>query len=154
MSEVEIEGQLFLCQKLPARAQYHIGRRLAPVLKGLMPLFQMIAARANGGEVVPPDPYEIIAALTETLALLSDTDSDYVMDHCLAAVRFRSGDRWAPLIAPGGGMMLRVVEEDLSTHLRLVWEVLATNLTDFSLDRILGSQNGMATMQGFPSFSN
>jgi hypothetical protein len=154
--EVEIEGQRYLCQKISARAQLQIARRLAPVLEGLVPLFHhlnrgnlMPSANGDGALVPGPiDPYEIVASMLKTMAKMPDEDVDYVMNNCLAAVRFQSGDRWAPLMAPGGGLMLRVVEEDLSTHLRLVWEVLAENLTNFSLDRLLGSQSA-AMMQTF-----
>ena len=150
MSEVEIAGQIYLTGKMPARTQFHVVRRMAPVLKGIAPLF----ARMNGngamlvqdvetGQMVPAgiSLFDGLAAITDTIGMMSDADANYVIDRCLETVRFRSGERWAPLMAPGGGLMLQHAD-DLAVQLRLVWEVLADNLQNFSLETLLPSQSG------------
>lgn len=70
---------------------------------------------------------------------LSDADIDFVMDTCLDVVRYRSGERYERLRAPGGVLMLPAAADDLAVQLRLVWEVLVTSLQNFSLATLLPS---------------
>jgi hypothetical protein len=49
MAEVEIDGQVYLCNKLPTRTQLHVVKRLMPVLQGLAPIL-LYAYRATKGE--------------------------------------------------------------------------------------------------------
>jgi hypothetical protein len=152
MSEIEIAGQAYLCGKMPARKQFHVARRLTPIIKHLTPLFAarpQILTQDSNGALVPQfgaiNIFDGIAALTDTIGEISDDDADYVIDNCLAVVKFNSGGGWAPLTAPNGGLMLQQAD-DLATQLRLVWEVLSENLSNFSFERLLPSQTG--TMNG------
>lgn len=135
MSEIEIGGTLYQCNKIsPARRQYHVMRRLLPAIGEFVNLF---TAQQAGIEV--PDG-EWMGAVARAVPTLSDADSDYVLDNALAFVRFKSGDRWAPLTASNGsGLMLDALVDDLATQLRLVFEVLRESLENFSVERLLGS---------------
>jgi hypothetical protein len=155
MSEVELGGQRYLIGKMSGRTQFHVARRMAPVIKGLVPMFGRMNG-ANGatlvrdgesGQMVPEGItlFEAVAALTDTIGMMSDTDANYVLDRCLEAVRFRSAERWAPLTAPGGGLMLQQAD-DLAVQLRLVWEVLVENLGSFSPEKLLSSQTANGQM--------
>jgi hypothetical protein len=157
MSEVQIGDQTYLCGRMPARKQFHVARRLTPIIKHLTPLFaaapQVLIADGNGTMVPAIGAISIfdgIAALTDTIGEISDTDADYVIDNCLDAVKFASGGGWAPLRAagspPGTGIMLPAADR-IDVQLRLVWEVLRENLSNFSLETLLPSQtgNGLAT---------
>jgi hypothetical protein len=152
MSEVEIAGQKYLCEKMRARKQFHVARRLTPIIKHLTPLFanqtQMLVAGENG--VLLPmisgiSIFDGIAALSDTITEISDADADYVIDNCLDVVRFQSGSGWAALRAPGAapgtGFMLQAADR-LDVQLRLVWEVLVENLSNFSFETLLPSQTG------------
>lgn len=133
MSEIDIAGQEYACGKLAIRAQLHVARRLSPLLGHLAP---MMAQAVNGGGELAISPVAALAALSETVRELSDADLDYILDHCLECVRFRQGERWAPLRAPNGMMMLQAAD-DLAVQLRLVWEVLSESLANFSLGTLL-----------------
>jgi hypothetical protein len=150
MPEVAIHDQVYLVGKMNARKQFHVVRRLTPMIKHLTPLF----SRANqtlieneDGTMVPVvggiSIFEGLSAVSDTIAEISDSDADYVIDTCLDSVKFRSNGGWAPLKAPGSpsgaGIMLPAAD-DLSTQLRLVWEVLVYNLGNFSLETLLPSQ--------------
>ena len=132
MSDVEINGQLYRCGRMPTRVQLYVVKRLAPVFQGLAPLFA-----AEGGVNI----YEGIAALTNTVGLLSDADADYVMDAALACVGWRQGAGWQPLRAPGGAFMIGAADR-LDVQIRLLWEVLYESLSDFSLGLLLQSLTG------------
>jgi hypothetical protein len=172
MSEIEIDGQLYRCDRLPTRVQLHVVKRLAPVLQGFIPLIlyardRAVAvgtngAAANGATAAPngadgdgpngaagaaslefdrdawvavmrePDMIvEAIASLTRTIGMLSDADADFILDAALAAVRWRQGERWVPLRAANGALMLQQAD-DLAIQLQLTWEVLVESVQNFS----------------------
>jgi hypothetical protein len=170
MSEIEIDGQLYRCDRLPTRVQLHVVKRLAPVLQGFIPLILFARDRAaaapangaaNGGAAAngadgagaefdrdawvtvmrePDMIIEAIAALTRTIGMLSDADADFILDAALAAVRWRQGERWVPLRAANGALMLQQAD-DLTIQLQLTWEVLVESVQNFSRARLPLFQN-------------
>jgi hypothetical protein len=156
--EVQIGPHEYLCGRMPTRVQFHVARRLLPVMKGLQPLFaragQTLISDGNGAMV--PDVgnisiFEGLAALGDTLGMMPDSEADYVIDHALDAVRWKQAGRWMPLRVNGGLMVQEA--DDLATQLRLTWGVLVESLANFSIETLFGSQttNGMDQS---PSFSN
>jgi hypothetical protein len=149
MSEIQINGDIFLCGRMNARKQFHVARRLTPIINHLVPLMNGTPMLVNDGTgtMVPSlgnlGIVQAIAAISDTIRELPDADADYVIDTCLDAVKFRSGNSWAPLRAPGsppgGGLMLGSADR-FDTQMRLVGEVLWENLSDFSLETVLPSQ--------------
>ena len=142
MSLVQINGQDFNCGKLPTRTQWHVVRRLMPVLQGMMPLFAVLENMRNEGgnpDLSGINVFDAMSALTNTIGMLTDADADYILDAALACVRWRQGDRWMPIRAPGGAFMIGTADE-FDVQLRLLWEVLRESLTGFSLANVLPSQ--------------
>lgn len=131
-SEIDIDGTTYQCNRLRTRTQYHVVRRLTPALSYFVPLF----AASQQGDEVPLG--EWIRALMQAIPELSDQDSDYIIDNALAVVRFKSGDRWASLMAPNGGGLMYEAADQLDTQLRLVFEVLRVSLENFSFAKVLG----------------
>lgn len=148
MSEVTIKGQVYLCGRLNARQQLHVVKRLAPVLQGLLPLWAMIQ-QSEAGDVSPNElGMHAAVVISQTIGQMSDDASDYVLDMCLSAVKFRSpAGTWAPLrVGNGSGQVMLDAADDLAVQMRLLWEVLYENLQNFSLEVLLPtSLQGMMT---------
>ena len=70
MNEFEVDGHIYRSKKMAARTQFHVMRRMAPILAPL----QAVASGDMTGSLV---------ALAEAIGGLSDEASDYVLDHCL-----------------------------------------------------------------------
>ena len=140
MSEVTINGQEYLIGKLNARQQLMIVKRLAPVLQGLLPIWAMIQ-QSESGQLSPNElGFHAAVAISNTISSLSDNDTDFVLDMCLSAVKFKSPvGNWAPLRAGnnGSGMVMLEKADDLAVQMRLLWEVLYENLRNFSLETLL-----------------
>ena len=158
MSIIEISGQHFNCGKLPTRTQWHVVRRLMPVIQGMMPLFaaseQMRLNDAGDGTVSPLDAvnvFDALSALTNTIGMLNDQDADYIIDAALNCVRWRQGDRWMPIRAPGGAFMIGTADE-FDVQIRLLWEVLRESLANFTPANIFPSPapNGLDPMEPTP----
>ena len=140
MSEVTLNGQQYLIGKLNARQQWHIARRLLPFISQFMPLIGAIQRAQQEPDVPmnPPLEIQLLAAVSGTMSAMSEPDVDYILDHCLAAIRFRSGTgNWAPLAPNGARMLASDAADAFDVQVRLVGEVLYANLSNFSLENAL-----------------
>jgi hypothetical protein len=132
--EKTINNSVYNIGKLPAMTQFHVARRLAPLLRGAMgmQLTDLRIVRNDAGEAVSLDG-DIDAALgplLEALPALKDEDVEYVVNRCLDAVSMRQpGGAFAPLRANGVTMF----PLDLPTMLRLTYEVIRENMAGFTV---------------------
>jgi hypothetical protein len=121
--------------KLNARQQFHVARRLAPLISQLATFGPMIA-QALSGDASPEATEALIMPLTRALSGMSDQDCDYVLDACLAVVQRGQGgngagpalfaDIWSPR---AGKLMFEDIQ--LPEMLQIAAEVLRENLTGF-----------------------
>jgi len=147
MSDIEISGQQYRCGRMPTRTQFHVVKRLIPVLQGLAPLFSEVAKHNlvtdETGNMVPDlssiSAIDAVGALSNTISMLTDADGDFILDSALSCVRWNQGDRWIPLLAPGG-TLTNGNADDLAVQLRLLWEVLSQSLANFSFATLLPSR--------------
>ena len=118
--EFELNGQTYAVGKIDARAQFHIIRRLAPVLGEIAPA----AASGNmtGLDALPP--------LAAAIAGLSDADADYCLFGLLAVVRRKQpqGMGWGP-VATGNTLMYEDI--GMVEMLQLAWKALEFNMSGF-----------------------
>lgn len=116
--EFELEGRTYRANKIDARAQFHIVRRLAPVLGEIVPALQ-----GKGGlDALPP--------LANAVAKLTDSDADYVIFGLLKAVvrKQDQGLGWGP-VATGEQLMYDDITMPLM--LKLAWQSFSFNMSGF-----------------------
>jgi hypothetical protein len=97
----EIRGQQFKVGKINAMKQYHIVRRIAPILGEMLPAMKDIAKKKidNLTEEEQLDQAAKIAGPVMTgLSKLNDKDSEFVLFSLLAAVEINQGTNWARLV--------------------------------------------------------
>jgi hypothetical protein len=113
MTEVEIQGETYQLGKMSGREQFHIFKKFLRVIRKL------------GGENM---------SILDTLAEMSDEDSDAVMDKCLDLVKRRQGNAWMPIKAVGAAhrFMFEDVRDSLNLQMELTNAVLGANLENFS----------------------
>lgn len=132
-TEFEIDGQTYRSGKMPARAQFHVLRRMAPIIGPLQAL-------ATGS-----DPLTALPVLAEAIGSLSDEAADYVMDNCLGVVDRKQGETgWAKIRAASGARMFADI--DLMAEMQIVAHVLRDNYTPLF-------QRGLATFGSGASLS-
>ncbi|SAL25717.1 phage tail assembly chaperone [Caballeronia telluris] len=120
MSElVEISGQQYRIGRLDAKRQFHVARRLAPLLAGLG---GALKGEAKGFA-------EMVSPIAEALAKMSDEDTDYVLDTCLLVVQRQSGQGWQSVMVKNGGLLFQDI--DLPAMLQLTVAVIQQNLGSF-----------------------
>lgn len=143
MVEFELEGKSFRFDKLTAMQQFHVSRKIAPLLPPLMPIFVKIAKEKEEAEKPKrgkkekglTDDLESIGPLLQPfadgLAAMSDDASEYVFGTCLGAVRYLHNDNWIPMWSVGGKVAMVMELNDFSLLLRLVVRVIAESLSPF-----------------------
>lgn len=132
--EFELEGRTYRVGKIDARAQFHIVRRLAPILGELA---GALKGRTAGPEVSKDDPefktkaaMEVMPPIAGALAKLSDADADYVIFGLLKVV-LRKQDQglgWGPVST---GEQLMYDDITMPTMLKLAWKALSFNMSGF-----------------------
>ena len=141
MTELEIGGNAYRINSMPAMTQFHVMRKLGPVLPGIVPVLAQAAAalpqadgQEDGGTMTTVDGVAAIAMaarpLLDGLAAMADADAEYVINHCLSAVmrRDHGGKSWNAVSRDGVTMFDDI---DLMTSMQIVWAVLRENYTGF-----------------------
>lgn len=116
---IEVGGQQYRIGRLDAKKQFHVARRLAPLLAGLGGALQ---GESKGFT-------QLVTPIAEALSKMSDEDTDYVIDTCLAVVQRQSNNQWASVMVRNGGLMFQDI--DMAQMLQLTVAVVQGNLGNF-----------------------
>jgi hypothetical protein len=134
MIEFEIEGKQFRFDKLTAMQQFHVSRKIAPLIPPLMPIFAQIK-KDGEKRVSVADDFEVIGPLLQPfadgLAEMADDSSEYVFGTCLGAVQYRHVNNWVPIWSATAKTAMFTELNDISLLLRLVVRVIAESLASF-----------------------
>lgn len=121
----ECGGHTYSIGKLDAMTQFHVARRIAPLMSSV--LLSLALLRGGAGQD------EMLMAATPGLNVLSqmtDEQSEYVIGACMSCVKRAVGDRWAPVTSTGSTRMM-FEDLDVMVLLQLTAEVIKTNLGSF-----------------------
>lgn len=129
MSEVIIGENTYVIGKLNAMKQFHLSRRLLPILQKLIPAFVAF----QGVDVAKQDFTKMASAMgpaVEALSEMSDADSEYVVSLCLSVVKKRNDKLMVPV---WNDKLNAPMFEDMGLQemLQLTWEVIGANLGSF-----------------------
>ena len=140
MSEITINGIPYRTGRLNAIKQFHVMRRVMPVIAASGPALQTALAGLQGtGEADLAKLFDALGPIADAVGNLSDEASNFVIGTCLGVVTTnRVGSVWAPLANAQGALMFD--DLPLASVLKLVMLVLQENLGSFLAD-IGGSSN-------------
>lgn len=140
MDEINVGPHRYMVGRLDAFAQFHVSRRIAPVVPTLLPVlaeFSKNEVQAALASAQSADQVEITAfsglgvavmPFAEALAQMSDDNADYVIKTCLSVVK-RVTDGGLSAVSRQGNLMFD--DLDLSALLPLVIAVLRSSLGNF-----------------------
>ncbi|BAU93386.1 hypothetical protein MPPM_4781 [Methylorubrum populi] len=132
MNEFEVDGHTYRSKKMNARTQFHVMRRMAPILAPL----QSVATGDLNGTLVP---------LAQAIGSLSDDASDYILDRCLEVVERKQGEAgWAKVKLDGGRNMFDDI--DLMALLQIAANVLRDNYAVLFQKGLALQSNGGASL--------
>ena len=125
--EFEIKGQQYRTAKLSVFDQLKVSRKLLPVLAGMMSDFNGIKAAAQGGDIYQALE-KALPKLADSLAGMSEEDTNAIIHPCLAVVSRQHGKGWTPVFSQGDLMFDDV---DLVGMLQMVGRVVGDSLGNF-----------------------
>ena len=126
-------GKEFKLSKLDPFKQFHIVRRLGPILGEIIPVAQKLNRMNSDGlseEEKLAQAAEIARPIMEGLRNLSDKDADYVLFGLLSAVEVKQpeSNSWARIVRDGN---LMIGNLDLPVMLQAAGRAFAYNLSGF-----------------------
>ena len=141
--DLEIKGQPHRTGRLNARQQFHVTRRLAPVMiarmQGIAAMAAIVGASARPAadavepEGQPPLSGDALIAgfmpIANAIKALSDEEADYVITTCLSVCSKLVNGQAAPVQAPNGRLMFD--DMDMAGMLKLVQAVVKENCESF-----------------------
>ncbi len=136
MAEFQIGGSLYRTKgKIDARQQFHIARRLAPLVGQIVSLGPLLQTALSGPAIDPSAVEALIVPFSTALAKIPDEDCDYVLDRCLSVVQAQRTQPngavvWADVWS---GRVGRMMFEDITLPqmMQIAAEVLQENLAGF-----------------------
>lgn len=134
MDTFVINEKTYKVRKLNAFRQLHVVRRIAPILKELLPeAVKMSKLQKQGSdlsEVSEDETLKMITPVMEGFSRLSDIDSEYVIKALLEGAEVQQAQgNWARVATPENGLMFQ--DMDLMTMLQLSARVFMYNLSGF-----------------------
>lgn len=143
---IEINGNTYRINRLPAMTQFHVLRKLAPVLPTIAPVISTVAMVAPSGERIASEAendkapsalmgeIELLAMacrpLADALADLPDNSAEYVIDAAMSCVLRKDGKGFSSAWEPSSHQPMY---DDIDTLaiLALTWHSLKFSLSPF-----------------------
>lgn len=138
--ELEVAGKAYSIGKMSAMKQFHVSRRIAPLIPKLIPLFTRV--KSSGGAISADldGMAEVLQPFADALAEMNDADAEYVMGACMAAVQRKNEYGWtAAWNEQAKGPMFDDI--DLGVMLPLTVRCIVANLGPF-IQGLLTSPGG------------
>lgn len=125
-TELPLGQDLYQIGRLPALSQFHVTRRVAPILANMG--VSVIDSLRTTGELSDEDMVSVMGTAAEVVAKMSDADVEYVIFTCLSVVRKKQEDVWAAVV---NGKQFMFQTMDMQLMMRLTVAVLKENLSGF-----------------------
>ncbi|WP_336792482.1 phage tail assembly chaperone [Pantoea anthophila] len=125
--EFEIKGVNYRVSKLSVFDQLKVSRKLLPVLAGMLGDFQSIKTATQGGDVYKALE-TALPKIADSLAEMSEEDTNAIIFPCLSVVARQNGKVWAPVMSQNELMFDDI---DLMSMLQIVGRVVGDSLGNF-----------------------
>jgi hypothetical protein len=139
-----INGETYQAVKLDAFKQFHLSRKIAPVIPTLFPVFVEISKQSDLAANMDKLAL-MLQPFADALANLSDEHSEYVLKTCLSAVRRQVGDKWMPVWSDAQKVCM-FDDMDLGVMVQVSMNVIQDSLGGF-IQGLLMSQASNPTNQ-------
>jgi hypothetical protein len=139
MKTLDIGGNTYEIGKMPTRTQFHVQRRVMPILLALGPsLIGALGSMKSGPDATTAEKSgseadimtAAMAPLVGSLAEMRDDELDYIINACLAVCNRKVGDKWARVLAPDG-VTFMFADMTSSEMMQLTVATIQENLGNF-----------------------
>lgn len=112
--EFEVGSFTYRNAKLGPKQQFHLARRLAPILTALQ----------------GADEGSLFGAMATSIAEMPDEQCNYILDTCLSVVQRQQGDKWAKVLNDRNKELM-FEDIDFKDMLAIAKNVIEDNLGNF-----------------------
>jgi len=150
---VVIGDRTYQIGKMSAQDQFHVFRRVMPLLKPIMETIKRGRKDLKEGEDLDIRQIlqaGVVAAISDDLANIPDEQLNYVIDKCLSVTSLVQSGAVVPIMVNGRSMFQAM---DMPTMIQIMWAVLLENFRPFLVGALAGQLNGGAATQGTSSNS-
>lgn len=127
LNEGTPEERTYQIDKLDAMKQFHLVRRLGPVLVVAGVTLDMLH---RGMKIELGDIVAMAGPVMEIMSKMPDDEAEYLVFLCLGVVKIKQANGWAPMTTPDGKKLM-FGNLEMPEMLRVVIEVLKDNLGNF-----------------------
>lgn len=131
VATVEAGGHTYGVSTLDTFTQWHLARKMGPLLIPILPMVMRLYAAGQKKMVFGDLMKEIATYLPDALSILASMpqeDADFVLLTCLGALHRKEKTGWAK-VRSAGALMYSDIK--LPAMLQLTYEVIKANLGDF-----------------------
>lgn len=102
MAEFTVNGQGYRTARIDAMRQFHLSRKIAPIIPALIPVFARLAESQKAENAKPLSSdlagmAQLFEPFAEAIANMPDETAEYVMGTCLSVVSRQQGTTWSPI---------------------------------------------------------
>jgi hypothetical protein len=149
-TEFERGGHTYRIERMSALQQFHVSRRVAPLIPPLIPMFMEIARllQAEGKSVKDGLGFQTIMKLAEPfaegLASLDDATAEYVINACMSVVKRKSANTWVAVWNKAASRPMFRDLDNVAELIPMVVEVIKDALGPF-IEGLLTAQQASPT---------
>jgi hypothetical protein len=139
-TEFESDGHLYRIRKLSAFQQFHLSRKIAPLIPPLVPIFLQFSKEERDAGALAL----LLQPFADGLAAMPDSAAESVMNTCLSAIKRKAdiGDAFVPIWINQVAMFSDL--NDVSKLFPLVMRVIQDSLGPFIGGLVSSSQSTKA----------
>lgn len=135
MSEFNVNGQNYRSAKIDAMRQFHLSRKLAPIIPTLIPAFLELAKTSKAsGKPLSSDDISSLSGLLEPfaegIAGMSDEHAEYILGTCMSVVKRQQGTAWVSVWSDGQKVCM-FDDIDAGTMIQIGFQVIRESLGPF-----------------------
>ncbi len=145
MTEFDVGGQTYRVAKLDAFRQFHVSRRIAPIIPTLVPLFVKLAREGSLTNDIA-GLSELLVPFAEGIANMSDEASEYLIANCLSVAQRKNGTGWAAVWNTNAKACM-FDDMDLGIIMQIVMKVIQDSLGPFIQGLLTSQQSGPTAVQ-------
>lgn len=143
MTEFELNGQTYRMGKLNAFAQFHVSRRIAPIIPTLVPVFMKLSKDGSLTDDLG-SLAEVLGPFADGIAAMTDEASEYVIGNCLSVIQRQNGSLWAP-VWNAQNRVCMFDDIELITMIQLVVRVIQQSLGPFMAGLLMTPESDPAS---------
>jgi hypothetical protein len=129
-TEFELDGYEYRIGKLSAFDQFHLSRKIAPLIPPLIPVFLELSKSGSLNDNFIQLP-ALLQPFADGLASMTDTAAEAVLNTCLSVVFRKSGDTWIKIWHKDKKIFMFEDLDSMQSTIPLVVRVIQDSLGPF-----------------------